>query len=482
MGNQSLPAVDRLGYAIDVTSITPMDISSVDNAVVTIRRLINIDLEKVYSVTIENMTYDVPKSVSVLDDGSTTEGIFIYYPNGPEASAAFRADASLSMRYFALHGGSSTVEATQKSFVRDKQYAFFSFAKNKYSARLQNYADSLNKQDLLKGVKDLPTPFDGKNADTLKLYKRFFERYGSHIIISTNYGSRYPLKTWGSNQDATVNKMFTTDVKAAFSGIPEGGKFDATVMDQDQYKTFLGYLQKFISVSGGDQTIANKLANNTATYEEYEKWTNSTDSSRASLLSFRVIELWNLMSLSSEDTLVNYADQLSTAFSFIITNPEVFKTPVTLDIQTDWAEFNLLTPSAVIVPDLDKPYPTGNTVASDTRVQWGKEYSHAYERQTLHFFVINDGSPIDFSISHGSESSGGATGEAQVIMERNSYINKDITDDVWNTAWYYRSPVAPNPVSTSRSAQQSVQRATAWDATLCDHLVEIGMKSLSVGL
>lgn len=50
---------------------------------------------------------------------------------------------------------------------------------------------------------------------------------------------------------------------------------------------------------------------------------------------------------------------------------------------SDWAEFNLLSPGAVIVPDTAHPYPSMNTVASDTRVQWGKEYSHNYQRQTL---------------------------------------------------------------------------------------------------
>lgn len=129
--------------------------------------------------------------------------------------------------------------------------------------------------------------------------------------------------------------MFTTDVKANFSGIPSGGQFDATVKNQDQYKTFLGYLQKSISVSGGNQTIANKLANNTASYREYEEWTDSTDSTRAFLMSFRVVELWTLMAVEKkEQVIVSYADELSKAFYYIMNYPEVFKTPVTLDIQT----------------------------------------------------------------------------------------------------------------------------------------------------
>lgn len=105
------------------------------------------------------------------------------------------------------------------------------------------------------------------------------------------------------------------------------------------------------------------------------------------------------MKLAESLELRNYADPLYDAFMWIVGHPDVYKTAVSLDIQSglpvlyalveslitslDWAEFNLLTPSAVIIPDTANPYPPTNTVASDTRVQWGKEYSHNYQRQTL---------------------------------------------------------------------------------------------------
>lgn len=139
------------------------------------------------------MIYNIPESVSVTSDVNTTEGLFIHYPDGGQAYNDFSTDNSFSMRYFALSGPSSTAKATQKSFLRDKQYAFFSFAKNRYSVRLRDYADLLNTDELLSRVKNLPKPFDGKNATTLKRYKDFFGSYGSHIIISANYGARYPL-------------------------------------------------------------------------------------------------------------------------------------------------------------------------------------------------------------------------------------------------------------------------------------------------
>lgn len=191
--------------------------------------------------------------------------------------------------------------------------------------------------------------------------------------------------------------MFNTNVKAKFNGIPSGGNFDASVKDQDQYKKFSEYFQYLLAISGGGDR--SKLANTDGTYADYEEWINSIKENRPGLLNFQVIEVWTLMKLADNLVLRSYADPLYDAFMWIVGHPDVYKTAVSLDIQSgslvlyalteslivslDWAEFNLLTPSAVILPDLENPYPPTNTVASDTRVQWGKEYSHNYQRQTL---------------------------------------------------------------------------------------------------
>lgn len=139
------------------------------------------------------VTYDVPRSISIVDDNSTVQGSFISFPDGTEASAAFRNDSALSMRYFALSGTTSATYASEKSFLRSNQYAFYGFTKNQYNARLRDYADDLNEKALEKGVADLTKPFNGVNPNILKQYKDFFERYGSHIIVNANYGARYPL-------------------------------------------------------------------------------------------------------------------------------------------------------------------------------------------------------------------------------------------------------------------------------------------------
>lgn len=120
-----------------------------------------------------------------------------------------------------------------------------------------------------------------------------------------------------------------------FSGIPSGGSFEASVMQEAQYKQFEGYLQYIVTVSGGDRALAVKLGNVSASYPEYTSWTNSaTQTQSAALLSFQVTELWTLMKQAASAKLRDYADPLYDAFMYIITHPLPYKTAVTLDIQT----------------------------------------------------------------------------------------------------------------------------------------------------
>ncbi|KAG6369322.1 hypothetical protein JVT61DRAFT_15041 [Boletus reticuloceps] len=465
-----LPAVDRLGYALNLLDITPFDIGAVDNHVIYARRLLRIDFNNVRDILIDGVTYSVPRDVSVTADNQIVRGEYISYRDGREAASQFGADASFPLRYFAVSGTTSGAYAARKSFLESHQYAFFSYTEGSYGARLRDYAESLVEVPLIAGLQGIPIPFDGSNETTVKKYKDFFSGYGSHIIHNVNYGARYPLIVWASNETPAVNTMFNTNVKAKFNGIPSGGDFDSSVKAQAQYKTFEEYFQFLVTVSGGGDR--SKLANTDATYANYQEWIKSIKENSPGLLSFQVIEVWTLMKFSSSIELKNYADPLYDAFMWIVGHPDVYKTAVSLDIQSDWSEFNLLSPSALIMPDPANPYPATNTVASDTRVQWGKEYSHVYEKKTLRFFVINDGSPIDFSISRGSYAGGGIVGKAIVTMDGNNYTNNRITDNKWNTQWFYKAPVSGTPVSRAANPVRASKPFYNWDEVLKDYLDE----------
>ncbi|KAG1723023.1 uncharacterized protein EDB91DRAFT_1255803 [Suillus paluster] len=440
--NPVFPYTDRLGYTIDVTQTTSIPVNAIDILVKRGDRMINIDFDTLQqNVEFDGRKYDVPIMVSITPDVRTVESDLRHYPNGNDADAAFSNDASLRSRYFALTGTTSVAAASQKLFLINQQYMFFSFTKIKYIVNLQEYSSKINTVVLLKRVRGLPIPFDGQDSSAVAKYKDFFALNGSHVIVSASYGARYLLTVWCSNTDPAVNTMFTADVKAAVGGIPSGGIIDPTVMEEAQYKTFLRTWQYNVLALGGDRSIANKLTSNPASYKEYEEWVATTGKHPSSLLSLNVEELWNLMKLTGDPVLAIYADQLSAAFNHIITHPKVFKTAISLEIDTDWGRFDLLTPSARLLPDSDRPFSAEKTKHSDTYVNW---HNGSCGYAVLYFFVINDGSPIDFSTSHG----GDPAHYAKVVMEGKHYDNTIITDDR-NTAWFYGAKVKDTPEPTS---------------------------------
>ncbi|OAX36797.1 hypothetical protein K503DRAFT_772164 [Rhizopogon vinicolor AM-OR11-026] len=441
---KEFPACNWLGYGLDMTTLTPIDVKSVMEATKKARRVIKYDLDKdTYIVPIGGVEYNVPNCIGV-SDYNISDGNYTTYSTGTEASSTFQADASLSVRYMAVSASASASYALEKSFKRDDQFAFYSFNADTYLASLRDYADLLNETALTKRLDNMPK-FDGGDDHSLAEWKDFFASFGSHIILNASYGARFQLNVWASNQTESVNKSFSASVNAAFEGVAFGGKFDASVKSQEQYKTFSEYMQKTVSVIGGDPELNKVLTADPTKYDVFVKWA-ATVAKESSLGSFNVVEIWNLMRDASTKDLRDRSDMVKEAYDYIVSHPQPYQTAISLDIQSDWAEFNLLSPSATIIADTKNPWPANNTVASGTRVQWGKEYSHDYQKQTLRFFVINDGSPIDFSISHGSNGATPGAGLAEVLMEREHYPSKGVTDNVWNTSWFYQKPVSPKPV------------------------------------
>lgn len=157
-------------------------------------------------------------------------------------------------------------------------------------------------------------------------------------------------------------------------------------------------MQKQVSVVGGNPELNTRLTADPVHYDAFVEWagTVAQDSSMATL---NVVELWVLMREAGRREIRDAATMVMDAYNYIVQHPQPYRTAVVFDIQSDCksdyclqqraylreatgAEFNLLSPDAVIVPDTNNAFPD-RTVAANTRVQWGREFSHQYERKTL---------------------------------------------------------------------------------------------------
>ncbi|KAK1234036.1 hypothetical protein PQX77_002774 [Marasmius sp. AFHP31] len=464
------PAADTLGYSMNMIGTTPLDTKSARAAIQTSRRIIDFEVDDTRPVDLDGTTYNVPKAIAVLEAESGTND-FVHYPTGNEAAIAFRNNAALGTHFMSVTGDPSVGRATEKHHRRNLQYAYYSFARSKYIAMLKDYAGLLNEPRIKTGLEQLPVPFNGQNQDVLNKYKSFFERFGTHVVTKVAYGAHYQLHLWAPTTDPTVNPNWGGNVRADYNGIPTHGEYDPGARDSDQYKAYLGLKQRIESVFGGGRDQARPLAM-TPTWPNFQAWA-STSQQNPALLSFVVDEIWSLMRNAEDGYIVNAAPRIEEAFNFIVNNPKVYKTQVTLTIEADWAEFGLLTPSAIVIKGETVP---PNTVWDETKLTWGKEYSHEYHRETVMFYVVNDGYPIEFYISHGSDSGAPREGKAFVLIESITYENKDITDNVWNTKWFYQAPVSPTPESFHSVPAPSKPNSglSAWDSVLEQYLNKNG--------
>jgi len=370
------PAVHWLGYSLDMTTVTPLDITAVSRSVKRSRKLIKIASDEgKHKVIIGDVKYKVPKIVGVNQDVKSFQGTYITYRSGTEASAEFQADSSLAVRYLAVSGGGSVSYAVNKSFSSDNQFALYSFNSDQYTAGLRDYADSLNTAVLKAALADLPSPFPSKpDLAVEQKYKDFFSRYGTHVIVNTSYGARFQLNVWASNSNSAVNNRFSTSVKAAFNGVVAGGSFDASVKYQHQYQQFQEFMKRTVSVQGGDSSLGVAALGDPTNFANYVAWTK-TANTFPNLMAFQTDELWALMRDSEDPIMRRRASDVHAAFKYIMWHPQPYKTAVTMIINSDWAEFGLLTPSARIIPNPMIPLPE-KTVYNPAKILWGKEHSH----------------------------------------------------------------------------------------------------------
>ncbi|KAG7091268.1 hypothetical protein E1B28_010318 [Marasmius oreades] len=236
-----------------------------------------------------------------------------------------------------------------------------------------------------------------------------------------------------------------------------------------QYKDYLLHKQKLKSVFGGDSNAAQPLVIK-PTYANFENWVKMTQQN-PSLLSFVMDELWSLMKNSAKEEIADFAPTIEKVFNWIVDNPKIYKTKVMLSIKSDWAEFGLLTPSAAICWPDGEPLPK-LTQLDQMKLIWGKERSHDYHRMTVKFEVVNDGYPIDFYISHSSNGPAPGEGKAFINMELEKYKNEGITDNVYNTEWFYCAHVTATPENFKAKRRRASLNSgiCAWDEILGQYL------------
>ncbi|KAL0072600.1 hypothetical protein AAF712_000363 [Marasmius tenuissimus] len=264
----------------------------------------------------DGQTYMVPREFTVSQNLSQVE-TFITFPTGDEAIAKFNSDPAFMSRLIpAAASGNSLLKTLETRFIRsDNQYAFYSLRQPRYSATiLSNLNLPFDSETLQQvAIRDLP-PFSTENQSVVAQYRRFFQRFGSHVITGVEFGSGYQFIVSADRTQQGVNDAWVEDVKADWGGIPSGGQFDKNIKDSSQYQEYKRLQQRIEMINGGDDALAKAVATN-PTYQTFQEWKGSVGHSQP--INFSLGDVWTLMKNSNNIEVARAANDIQAAYEWI---------------------------------------------------------------------------------------------------------------------------------------------------------------------
>jgi hypothetical protein len=174
----------------------------------------------------------------------------------------------------------------------------------------------------------------------------------------------------------------TADLSVAYNGLVTSGKIDASVQSEDQYKSYSREVMQQVSCRGGDVTLSAKLnASYKAddVYSTFLQWVQSS-TLNPGVMNLDASPLWTIMAATFDPDILKHSNDVKSAFYWILENPAPHWTKAVVTINSDWGEFGITSPSAYIIQNPDMPPTVDNLIFSGTKIQWGKEHSHAFQR------------------------------------------------------------------------------------------------------
>lgn len=178
---------------------------------------------------------------------------------------------------------------------------------------------------------------------------------------------------WASKTDPNVVGNFTQNIGVAFSGLPLDGNVDSTVdTSSAQYKSFANSMQKTCTASGKDSELANQINREPQSedvYDTYVEWAGPLQDGSIDVTRFSLDNIWSALDGVQDPDLKSRAEDVRAAYEWITTHPRIYKSPCRLEIQSDWGDMNLLTPSAWIDIAPETTLPEG-AYWSSTKIGW----------------------------------------------------------------------------------------------------------------
>lgn len=146
-----------------------------------------------------------------------------------------------------------------------------------------------------------------------------------------------------------------------------------------------------VSCRGGKIDLASSLNagyREDDVYNTFKSWVQ-TANTNPGVMNLHTAPLWDVMSATFDPEIIKHFKDVKTAYEWIMENPAPHWTKAVVTINSDWGEFGITSPDAIIIPDPDHTPDPDNLVFSGTKIVWGKEHSHNFQRDVTIKYVFS---------------------------------------------------------------------------------------------
>ena len=118
-----------------------------------------------------------------------SNGHYVTYHTGTEASPSLQVDTALSARYLAVSDSTSVSHAIEKT---SGQCIASMQTRTSLRCRIMLLAETT----LARRLEEMSPIGNGSNEDVVQDWKDFIVSWGSHVIINSACGARFQLVSW----------------------------------------------------------------------------------------------------------------------------------------------------------------------------------------------------------------------------------------------------------------------------------------------
>ncbi|KAF4221642.1 hypothetical protein CNMCM6457_001793 [Aspergillus fumigatiaffinis] len=256
--------------------------------------------------------YWIPSNMRLIASGGHSEMHELICETGKEMSERFSVSASLGASYFGVSASVSSQYNYESTFKSTSLYGICSFDQRIYSVVLETgWYENIN-EDMVGNANALP--LWKVDHETYEMYKAFFHKWGTHIVVEGFMGTRYQLRIEQQETTQAMKESFALHVKVEYKAIMSS---EVGYENEHEYKEYLKRRETQCKVLGGDPSKGGILARNPTSNDAFLEWQNSRSTGATdALLNIRVDSLGTFLMNSPEQAHKIASERLKPALDY----------------------------------------------------------------------------------------------------------------------------------------------------------------------